>query len=315
MAKTINREERQKTINNLARQMKAEQDPGKKCRLRNKLTEMVLEDIGFIGYIKGFTSETTLEEHKSFEYYDNMVFAAAFSYAEKDFGRRDNLTGDEIPFMRLFNYAWKLKGPDIIAHKNEETGGANRSAKRTYMKIFLDNCCKEKGIRFDGRFNLLNLEAVLKWLRDNGFGSDKERRAEYIIENSVVISDELVRETDEEGVFYVSDKAYVEQYYCSERVLQAICDRAERAIKYVEPRKVKQMRYWLTLEYTGGEAEDHGIYGMYLREILDSDLAEFIRKKNYPDDYAGVLAEYLGFKRDTTRRMIREMKKIEEKLK
>ena len=317
MTTKLTREARQLEINNIARTLKNASTTASAAMkaLRDKLALLVLEDKGLASCVCYTVAGAVVEENPKFQYFDDKVFAAAFSYAEKTFGKLDEATGEVIPFMQLFNYAWNLKQGDIYLLKNEESNGFNRSRKKYLMEFFLEDCCKRAGIRRTERFNVLQIDKVEKWLLDNDFGAAEIEKAHTILENSYVVNDETPTADEEQNGYRLSDSTSYMEQGCSDRAVEAISLMAEKAYKAAGQKNFHKMRYLLTLNYVGYEAKSGQSYGLYIDDVFDPELADYIRRHGYPEDKAATLADYLGIKRETARKMLRAMKTVLETLK
>lgn len=315
MTTKMTRETRQNEINNIARTLKyTSMADHKRSALRDKLTLLVLEDKGLASCVTFKTEDALVEENQRFQYFDNKVFAEALHFAERDFGKVDKNSGKEIPFMQLFNFAWNLKGGDIHLHKNAENNGFNRDRKKFLMEFFLEECCKHSGKRRTERFNVLQIDKVEKWLLDNGFGEAEQEKARSILENSYVVNDEIATVDEEQSGCRLSDTTSFTEYGCSERSLDSITAKAMQAYEAAGKKNFEKMRYLLTLNYMAFEGKIGQLCELYMEDLFDEELADFVRQQGYPEDNAGTLAEYLGVKRETARKTLREMQKILEKL-
>lgn len=313
MTTKMTRETRQDEINNIARTLKyTSMADHKKSAMRDQLVLLVLEDKGLVTCLD-FKEGALVEENKKHKYFDNKVFAEALHFAERDFGKVDKATGKEIPFMQLFNFAWGLKGGDIHLNKNVEANGFNRDRKKFLMETFLEECCKRAGIRRNVRFNVLQIDKVEAWLLDNGFGEVELDKANTILENSYIVNDHIASVDEDKMDFRLSDTNSFTEFCSSENAMDGIYNRAMQAFKAAGKKNFVKMRYLLTLNYMTFEGKVGELCDMYIGDIFDEELAAFVRAQGYPEDNAATLAEFLNIKRETARKMLREMQKLLDK--
>ena len=274
--------------------------------LVNRLTQAFMAYKGWTGFDGAhFCEGETLEQSFGYGAYSGRVLFEAIDFAVRTYGKVSRNTGKVIPFCQLVNSALKLKAPDVVKEKLDDREAEDQRAKEAAVKAFLRRLCKEKGYPAPAlKFNVLNKEAVTRFLETIGASEQDLALAMYLIESKLVVSDNFnMDDEDDNNVVNVSNLQAYRDFQASEVHLDGAFDTIHRTLVKAGPSKEgKALKQLLTYHCVDQGAEGNLNVVMFLKDDLDPDFQKFLRSyAGVPKDDRAIVA-FTGKKLDTVQK-------------
>ena len=310
-------------INSLAVELREKRNNSTRFEvLQIKLCKLLQKYKGFADI---YEYEDTYQQRKD-HYYDPLIFAEVYMDAFRDFCDPekgiDKATGEKMEFLHLFNIYYKVKEPDIKTNQYEEASYGGLKEKRKYLRYVINTILhnhQQKSVSTS--YNVFHSDNVEKMLQEAG-ASEKEIESyfEALKENlsSTYVTDEESGDLVENdkvaktwaGDYFAGLSADEDRSFAMERLIRKSRKAMER---YKGKRLESAVRQFMTI----------AIY--YEAKMLDPSVMEAIRpemdlaflqhyvdaKKENPDkSEIDILAEYIGYKHDSARKLIKRVKDV-----
>lgn len=290
---------------------------GKRETAEFKLINLLLEYKGLYAFANLSNSESrTMDQLYNADEYSGIIFTEVYQFARDHYGKLDVKTGNRIPFLKLFNYAYSLKKSDLLREQLEETKGDDQAIKRAKLRELAYSAGKNEGIAITSKdldFNLLNRSKLAEMLVNKGFSDEVFEQAMAILDNSHICGLEAGgNEDDEDSDGLLSDTGDHAKYELAKRVLMQLADRIDReSVKLIKPNDKKLLKLLVTVEfckYIPSFAELNPT--LLLGQYLDLGFMNFCRNNPQFKDTEDALAAYSGKKRETLLKNFSRVRKL-----
>lgn len=307
--KTIDYEKEYQTIEELAQMLKFRKMPEDNVeKVKNAIMKHIftVKGLAFYNELGESTLGKTLEESKSNNSYTGWIYFKTFKDVMNAYGLKDKKTGELIPFMKLFNNLINLRKNSIIKKKIEEQDYFNVKAKEERMSALVRKHVNLKETQ--NRFNMLNLDKVIKIMKDQKCSDDELAKAQFIMENSLVCADYVSGQEDPDNGTWLSDTTAVSHYEDSENAINRLTKGIDKAIHNTKNKTVKKyILYYTNMKLVNYVPSEGTSFNLQLEQYMDMKLLKYLQCSEI-DDEVQVLADYLNQERETVRKNLRKAK-------
>ncbi len=250
------------------------------------------------------TGDNLLVQTENKKEYDGEAFTRAFQSALAAYGKKDEATGELIPFLKLFNSHYKLKKQGIeTAAFNEQR--ADNKIRKGRINDLLAKIAGKYGQDFErDSFNVLNSEKLQKKLEEWQVSKEKKEIVLYVLDNNWVGSDDIAdTETGDDSGTYLSDAVAFKRKELSDNTTQLIADAFERGLANC---KTTAARRWFKCIAAYRILNEFGDkIPFVLQKFADKNFAEYYIKLVSPDlREIDVLAAYMQVETETARKKV-----------
>lgn len=307
--KTIDYEKEYQTIEELAQMLKFAKMPEDNVeKLKNAIMKHIftVKGLAFYSELGESTLGKTLEESKFNNSYTGWIYFKTFKDVMNAYGLKDKKTGELIPFMKLFNNLINLRKNSIIKEKIEEQDYFNVKAKEERMSALVRKHVNLKETQ--SRFNVLNLDKVIKIMKDQKCSDDELAKAQLIMDNSLVCADYVSGQEDPDNGTWLSDTTAVSRYEDSENAINRLTKGIDKAIHNTTNKTVKKyILYYTNMQLVNYVPSEGTNFKLQLEPYMDMKLLKYLQCSEI-DDEVQVLADYLNQERETVRKNLRKAK-------
>lgn len=307
--KTIDYGKEYQTIEELAQMLKFGKMPEDNVeKLKNTIMKHIftVKGLAFYNELGESTLGKTLEESKFNNSYTGWIYFKTFKDVMNAYGLKDKKTGELIPFMKLFNNLINLRKNSIIKEKIEEQDYFNVKAKEERMSTLVRKHVNLKEAQ--SRFNVLNLDKVIKIMKDQKCSDDELAKAQLIMDNSLVCADYVSGQEDPDNGTWLSDTTAVSRYEDSENAINRLTKGIDKAISNTQNKTVKKfILYYTNMKLANYVPSEGTTFKLQLEPYMDMKLLKYLQCSEI-DDEVQVLADYLNQERETVRKNLRKAK-------
>lgn len=236
--------------------------------------------------------------------YDSEAFTKAFQSALAAYGKKDETTGELIPFLKLFNSYYNFKKLGIkTAAFNEQR--ADSKIRRGRINDLLAKIAAKYGQDYErDSFNVLNSGKLQKMLDEWQVNKKEKECVLHVLENNWVGSDDIAdSETGDDSGTYLSDAVAFKRKELSDNTTQLIADAFERGLANC---KTTAARRWFKCIVAYRILNEFGDkIPFVLQKFADKDFAEYYIKSVSPElREIDILAAYMQVESETARKKV-----------
>lgn len=275
------------------------------AKYKSKLADLVITAMNF--------NEMNEEKEQNLRY-NGEIFVKLFRKVLTElYGKKDQATGNIIPFMRLLCACWNRKKLGINNRYNRE----EEKNKRVNLRNILKEACAELEIKYiTPTFNLLNRDNFISYLRKLGADKEYQDRAEKVFSNQSFKSmDSPENDADKDNMQLNSDdKLHASTSREEFNYFYSLIEKLYA--EYNGTRLFRCAKCYMTIRVYFELGNDIPVE---LREFIDGDFIRYYnessggyREKSRDDSmFKELIAAYLGSQPETIRK---NMKKITNSL-